>query len=290
MKKSVKLGLVGVGAWGKNYLRTAARMDNVSIPVILRSSFTPVLEFPDLYIAKDFDDLLSLCDGVIIATPPSSHEYLTIRSLEAGKPVLVEKPVSLSFSSTKRVFDCADKCKIPLLVDYVHLFSSAFRVLREWTSEWSPKSVNSLAGGFGPFRSYSPLFDWGPHDISMCLSLFNRAPDEIRINEIKSGSGFMYELFLSFGSSFANLKFGNGLKDKHRVFSVFHEENEAIYDGTFCFKGRTVPTSSISPLEELLIVFSTYILTGKTDWRFDPFLSLETARILDTAFSTIAIR
>jgi predicted dehydrogenase len=283
VKKPVKLGLIGVGAWGKNYLRTVAKMDGVSVPVVLRSSFTPINEFPDVYIARDLDDLFSLCDGVVIATPPSSHEYLTIRSLEAGKPVLVEKPVSLDFASTRRMFDCSDRCGISLLVGHIHLFSSAFRVLREWTSEWSPKSINSLAGGFGPFRSYSPLLDWGPHDISMCLSLFNRAPDEVKVDKIESESGFMYELFLSFSPSFANLKFGNGLKDKCRIFSVFHEEDEAIYDGNFRFKGRTVPTSSISPLEELLTVFSNYITTGKTDWRFDPFLSLETARILDAA-------
>lgn len=285
MKKPVKLGLIGVGAWGKNYLKTAAKMDNVSISAVLRSSSSLISEFPDIYVARDLDDLLSLCDGVVIATPPSSHEHLTIRSLEAGKPVLVEKPVSLNFASTKRMFDHSDKCKISLLAGHIHLFSLAFRVLREWTSEWSPKFIDSLAGSFGPFRDYSPLLDWGPHDISMALSLFNRAPDEIKANKIESGSGFMYELSLSFNPSFANLKFGNGLKNKHRAFSVFHEENEAVYDGNFYFKGKTVPTSPISPLEELLTVFSTYILTGKTDWRFDPFLSLETARILEIASS-----
>jgi hypothetical protein len=36
VKKPVKLGLIGVGAWGKNYLRTVAKMDNVSVPAVLR--------------------------------------------------------------------------------------------------------------------------------------------------------------------------------------------------------------------------------------------------------------
>lgn len=288
MKKSVKLGLIGAGAWGKNYLKTAARMNNVSVSAVLRSSSSPIDEFPNIYVARDLDDLFSLCDGVVIATPPSSHEYLTIRSLEAGKPVLVEKPVSLDFASTKRMLDCSDRHGISLLIGHIHLFSLAFRVLREWTSEWSPKSINSLAGGFGPFRDYSPLLDWGPHDISMALSLFNRAPDEIRANEIKSESGSIYELSLSFNPSSVNLKFGNGLKNKHRVFSISHGEDEAVYDGSFRFKGKIVSTSSISPLEELLTVFSVYILTGRTDWRFDPFLSLETARILEIASSIIS--
>jgi predicted dehydrogenase len=288
VKKPVKLGLVGVGAWGKNYLKTIAKMDGISISAVLRSSSTPVSEFPDIYVAKDLDDLFSLCDGIIIATPPSSHEHLVIRSLEARKPVLVEKPVSLSFISTKRMFDCADKYGISLLVGYIHLFSSAFRVLREWTSEWSPKFINSFAGGFGPFRDYSPLFDWGPHDISMALSLFSRAPDKIEINEVRSESGSMYELLLSFNPSFASLRFGNGLKEKQRNFSVFHGEDKATYDGAFYFKGRAVPTSLVSPLEELVTVFSNYIVTGKTDWRFDPFLSLETSRILDIASLIIA--
>jgi hypothetical protein len=131
----------------------------------------------------------------------------------------------------------------------------------------SPSSYEYLT--IRPFRSYLPLLDGGPHDISMCFSLLNRASDEIKVDKIKSESGFMYELFC-------------------RIFSVFHRKDKATYDGTFHFKGRAVPTSLVSPLEELITVFSNHTVTGKTDWRFDPFLLLETSRILDIASLIIA--
>ena len=290
VEKIVNLGLVGVGAWGRNYLTTVSKLSGVKISSVLRKTDSPLKISPSIPVAKNFDELLSSCDGVIVASPPDSHSEYVIRALDSGRPVLVEKPIALNIESAHRMFECSINSGVPLLVGHIHLFSPAFQVLRAWTSDWELKSIESLAGNWGPFRSYSPLLDWGPHDVSMCLSLFSEPPEDVFAERVESGAGYLYELTLTFGDSTATLKFGNGLEKKVRNFSVSSGKDKAVYDGTFTFRGKPVPIAPTTPLEEMVLSFVSCVAEGKTDWRYEPSLALRTASVLDKAATLISTR
>lgn len=70
-------------------------------------------------------------DAVYIATPPDSHADLTIRALNAGKPVLVEKPIALTVAESDAMIAASCKNDVPLMVAYYRRALPRFEKLRE---------------------------------------------------------------------------------------------------------------------------------------------------------------
>lgn len=292
MTDVLRIGLAGPGRWGTNYLRTVSGIDGLSVSCVYRRFAAPVEGFAGVPVTLDFDELIASCDVVVVSTPPDLHEPLVVRALAAGRPVMVEKPAALDLPSVVRMFAAAEEHRQPLLVDHVHLFSPAFCVMREWTRGWRVRRVSSLSGSDGPFRNYSALYDWGPHDLSMCLSLFMSDPSDMEASRVASGRGEMFDVFLGFGEAYANLRFGNGLGAKTKVMTVSSPDGEAVYDGsaqTLEFRGKTISFSATTPLREALLVFRK-LARGEQDWRADPWVSIETARLLDDAKSLTSTR
>ena len=70
-------------------------------------------------------------DAVYIATPPNSHADLTIRALNAGKPVLVEKPIALTVAESDAMIAASCKNDVSLMVAYYRRALPRFEKLRE---------------------------------------------------------------------------------------------------------------------------------------------------------------
>ena len=69
---------------------------------------------------SDADELINDPDvnAVYVATPPNAHEVYTIRSLEAGKPVYVEKPMAKNTAECQKMVEKSEEKGIPLFVAY----------------------------------------------------------------------------------------------------------------------------------------------------------------------------
>ncbi len=287
MASSVRLGLIGAGAWGRNYLRTAAA-DGLHVSCVCRATAAPVDGFAEIPVTDDLGQLFRSCDAVVVATPPASHESAVMRAIDAGKPVLLEKPAALSATSVDRMLSAADAHGVPLLVGHIHLFHPRFSLLRDRVRRRSgPAKVLSTAGNRGPFRDYPSLWDWGPHDVSMCLSLFDRAPDDVEAvrHDDGTGNGVVDILTLGFADSRAVLRFGNGMGAKVRRFEVLRGGDELVYDDSPGSIDMSPP-----PLQVMLESFVSVVDGGPRDWRWDPSLTLETARVLDLADHVTSIR
>jgi len=275
---SVRLGLVGAGSWGRNYLRTASA-SGLHVSCVCRATSVPVDGFTEVPVTDDVGQLLRACDAVVVATPPASHESVVMRAIDAGKPVLLEKPAALSHTATDRILSAADAHGVPLLVGHIHLFHPRFSLLRDRVlGREGPTKVLSTAGNRGPFRDYPSLWDWGPHDVSMCLSLFERGPDDVEAVRHDDGDGTVDVLTLGFGSSRAVLRFGNGMDRKIRRFEAARAGETFVYDDSPGSVDMDPP-----PLRVMLESFMSVIGGGARDWRWDPRLPLETARVLDLA-------
>ena len=66
------------------------------------------------------DDLLndSEINAVYIATPPLNHAEYALKTLKAGKPVYIEKPMALNYAECVMINDAAKKCNLPVFVAY----------------------------------------------------------------------------------------------------------------------------------------------------------------------------
>lgn len=220
----IKLGLIGTGIQGSRYLKTASTMENIKIlnPCNTHGSHDGYKCF------KDYKDLFNLkIDGIILAaTPKINFDVIKYANFHAV-PILVEKPVSLYLSDVHKM----DKLKIPILVNYIHLFNPLYKKLKE--SIISPITrIISLGYNNGPFRSFSPLYDYMPHDLSMILDL---APGDYSIHTQKAtkckNNGVMYNIELTKRDTEINIMVGNGGTTKQRKLMVFCKNGDQfIYD------------------------------------------------------------
>src|SRR4051812_28252698 len=172
----VRLGLVGVGRWGRNYVRTIAGIDGAQLAAVAsRNPDTAALVPPDCRVVNDWHALVAAndIDAIIVATPPATHAVIVVAALLAAKPTLVEKPLAQSRTDAQLIRSALGDDFAIVMVDHIHLFHPAFRALQREAAALGPiRSINSAAGNLGPYRSDVPaLWDWAPHDLAMLLTL-----------------------------------------------------------------------------------------------------------------------
>lgn len=310
----IRLGLIGCGEWGVKYLTASdtacsylkfkegdsralkrirksrflfTHVSRVKAEIDMKMGGGPILSSVER--VSDWRRMVDLpIDGFVVATPPSSHAEICEYLLSRGKPVMVEKPLTLDLNSTRKLIAVARKSGVPFLVNHVHLFSPAYERLREIViAHRGPITILSKVIGYGPFRDYSALLDYGPHDISMTLGLNRGYPRLIAAYSAKYRKGSFHQLELEFprGSSKAILRLGNGadsLSEKQRQFEIIGKDLWLSYDGTSLFKnGQLVHTKRYLPLDNAVTQFVLAIMNGTLDWRFAGNLSIQVAHILD---------
>lgn len=235
----VRLGLIGVGRWGRNYVRTIAAMEGAVLAVVAtRNPDTAALLPPDTRMEADWRALFAGdgIDGVIVASPPHTHRDILVAALEAGCPTLIEKPLVARRDELPALAAAAASSRAAIMVDHVHLFHPAFRALKlECARRGGARAIRSSAGNHGPYRrDASVLWDWAPHDVAMALELAPGAArvvaarcDERRAVEDVVAERLVLTLDLAGGIP-CEITVGT-LDDKHRWFAVDTAEATLIY-------------------------------------------------------------
>lgn len=187
-----RLGLIGLGRQGRRYLESRNGGDAITCSLTrdrLESTRNAValIGMPQDYL---FERFFEEADACIIATPADTHAELAIRCLEAGKPVLVEKPLATTWADCARVIDLAERKGLPLLVGHTHLFSSA----------WQPHVYTSgdLHADFSGPCKLAAWLDWGPHLGAMAIDALG-VPTDGFITRQLSGEFARYELDFASG-------------------------------------------------------------------------------------------
>ena len=267
------LGLIGSGQWGQNYLRLLSHIPKLQVIVAGRNDWYNLIQSKK-------------CDGVIIATPPESHILIAQEVLSSGKPVMIEKPLALSYEEGK-ILQSYEK-DIPILVNHLHLFSPAFETICKKADINKITEINSSGANIGKFRNYSSLFDYGPHDLAMSLYLMKSVPliKSVVVNSkmIELETGHSFNIELKYSKMSHNIFLSNVNPIKTRFFKVIAGSDIFVYDDTILEKlkinGEIQEIQNISTLENSLNHFLEAI-DGNIDDRFGLSLSLEVCKILD---------
>ncbi len=223
----VRLGLVGYGRWGRNYVRAAQDAGNAEVVrLVLRPGSAAWSDASARRLAPvaSIEDLDGV-DAIIVATPPSEAPALVERILRAGIPVMVEKPGALCVDDARRVATAARKARVPFLVAHQHLFADHMELARE---QGAIGPLFASWGGPGPERGYSALWDYGPHAVSSILAIRRRPPDSVQV----IGSGGSYTVKMWFGETIDRAIVSNEWPSKHARLSVQTRHGlRLLYDG-----------------------------------------------------------
>src|SRR5690349_8429264 len=127
-----RIAVLGCGYWGSNHIRTlkglgalhAVSDDNRARAEGFASEQGCLAIDPDTLF--DRDDV----DAIVLALPPQFHADLAVRAVEAGKDVLVEKPIALTVAGGERAVAAARKNGRIFMVGHVLRFHPAFEKLK----------------------------------------------------------------------------------------------------------------------------------------------------------------
>ena len=106
------VGVIGVGAWGKNHVRVFSEMEEASMLAVVDRDKTRAKALAKKYNARyhtDTDELFRRedVDAVTICTPTVTHADLALEAIASGKHVLIEKPMTDTVQQAQRIIDAS---------------------------------------------------------------------------------------------------------------------------------------------------------------------------------------
>jgi predicted dehydrogenase len=185
----VRIGVVGLGYWGKNLLRNFAQLPEADLRWACDADAGTravwEAQHPGVRFTAAVDDLLAdpELEAVVLATPVPTHAELTRTALAAGKHVFVEKPMAWNLEQAREVRDAVRASDRVLMVGHLLRFHPAVTMLRELIDSGQLGNVLYVYGNrvnLGVIREEeNALWSLGVHDISVVLHLLDGRPVEV---------------------------------------------------------------------------------------------------------------
>ena len=195
----LNVGIIGYGYWGPNLVRNFMACDGTNVAAVCDQSPERLAKvgalYPGVSLTSSAEELIAdpKIEAVAIATPVDSHFPLAMAALQAGKHVLVEKPITAESDQAKRLIDEAARRGLTLLVDHTFVYTGAVRKMHELIR----------TDGFGKVRYYDStrvnlglfqhdvnvLWDLAVHDLSIMSYVLDEAPVAVSATGISERNG-----------------------------------------------------------------------------------------------------
>jgi predicted dehydrogenase len=183
---SVGVAVVGCGYWGPNLIRNFFDTLNCRMLTVCDTAQHRLdaiaRRHPSVAVTTSFDDVLKNpeVDAVAIATPVNTHFELTRRALEAGKHVLVEKPMTTTGAEAEQLIELAARRDLTLMVDHTFVYTGAVRRIKRLIDDGELGSLyyyDSVRVNLGLVQhDVSVVWDLAAHDLAIMDHLLEARP------------------------------------------------------------------------------------------------------------------
>ncbi|HJQ26516.1 MAG TPA: Gfo/Idh/MocA family oxidoreductase [Blastocatellia bacterium] len=222
-----RVAVVGAGYWGINHVRNFHELGALGL---VCDTFAPSLarireRFPDAHIENNFDAALNNANirGVVIATPAETHYRLARRAIEAGKDVLVEKPLTLDVEEGEALVELANARGAILMVGHLLEYHTAVLRLRQLIASGELGELRYIYSNrlnLGKVRrEENILWSFAPHDIAIILRLVGAWPTRVAA----TGGAYLQPKIADV--TVTNMEFASGVR-AHIFVSWLHPHKE----------------------------------------------------------------
>ena len=173
----IRVGVIGYGYWGPNLVRNFYETAGAQVACVsdLRLERLKQVQarYPTIKVTESHRELIEDpgVDAVAIATPVSTHFELAMKALQAGKHVLVEKPMASTTDQVRKLIETAQAAKRTLMVDHTFVYTGAVRKIRELVDSGSLGDIyyyDSARVNLGLFQhDVNVIWDLAVHDLSI---------------------------------------------------------------------------------------------------------------------------
>lgn len=254
--KKIQTAVIGCGGWGPNLLNVFFSNNETKLKWMcdLSEKRLEFLKqtFHDVQSTTNYQDVLNdpKVELVAIATPVDSHYPLAKAALEAGKHVLVEKPMTADVAQAEELIALAAQKGLLLATDHVLVYTNEAQYLHGLIERGELGELlywDSVRLNLGAVRNdYNVLWDLAVHDVSLFYHVIGRMPKEVLAVGTSHVPGYpesMAQLHMFFDGNFVAQTHVNWLspvKMRHGVLvgtkkSAYYNDQEAsdklrIYD------------------------------------------------------------
>ena len=238
MANPINVAVLGTGALGSQHVRLYAELaksGQVTVSGIYDQNRDSAAALGNQYqvpVADTFETLVSQADAVSIVTPTVTHFDLAKKLLEAGKHILVEKPMTETSAQAEELVRLSRKHERVLQVGHVERFNPVFQYLQEVATE--PRFIE--AHRLSPFPSRSTdvgvVLDLMIHDLDVVLA-FVQSPvisvDGVGVSVLSSSEDIANARLKFENGCVANLTASRISPDRMRKIRVFSAGDPASY-------------------------------------------------------------
>ncbi|WP_414661890.1 Gfo/Idh/MocA family protein [Horticoccus sp. 23ND18S-11] len=254
MKKPITVAIVGFGYWGPNLVRNFRSLPECRLKTVCDLSEKRLKHmhslYPDVAGETDFSKLVNdpEVDAVVIATSARLHYPMAKSCLEAGKHVLIEKPMACATSECEELIQIAKQRGLVVMVGHTFLYSAAVRKIKEIVDNHDLGDLRYIAArrlNLGLFqKDINVAWDLAPHDISIILHIMQELPQSVNCRggaSLTPGIQDMTSMSLHF------------TKERSAIIHSSWHDPRKVREMTIVGSKRMIVYDDIAPLEKIKV-------------------------------------
>ena len=243
--RNLKIGVIGCGYWGPKLARNIHQIPTANLVMVSDLRQERLEEFkelyPDIEITMNYKELLEDdLDAVLIATPVNTHYPLAKDALQAGKHVLVEKPITSDSTQAQELVDLAASSGLILMVGHTFEYNPAVETVREVIQSGELGEIyylNSTRVNLGLLQpDINVMWDLAPHDLSIMRFILDADPVKVSarggvyVNTVRNLHEVVYMTVIFDTGALANLRLSWLDPVKQRRITVVGSQKMLVYD------------------------------------------------------------
>jgi predicted dehydrogenase len=254
MKKPITVAIVGFGYWGPNLVRNFRSIPECRLKTVCDLSEKRLKQmralYPEVNGETDFSRLIEdpEIDAVVIATSARTHYSMAKACLEAGKHVLIEKPMACATSECEEINHLGKQRSLVVMIGHTFLYSAAVRKIKEIVDNRDLGDLRYIAArrlNLGLFqKDINVAWDLAPHDISIILHIMQELPQSVNCQggaSITTGVEDMTSMSLHF------------TKERSAIIHSSWHDPRKVREMTIVGSKRMIVYDDIAPLEKIKV-------------------------------------
>ena len=138
--RRVAVGVVGTGFWGENQVRVLRQSKIADLVAICDTNKKRAKEIGTKYGVAWYSDVTKFLqeaklEAVTVCTPTQTHLKVGLLAIEAGKNLLVEKPMTGEERAAEKLVNSARKAGVKLLVGFIERFNPGVKAVKKMLTE-----------------------------------------------------------------------------------------------------------------------------------------------------------
>lgn len=234
--EKINISIIGVGRMGQFHLNVINQINSINLSGIYDADEKHLNEISNKYNLNSFkslDEAIDRCEAVIIASPTKFHFDIAKKSVQKGKHVLVEKPMTENFIQAEELEAIVKEKNIIFQVGHVERFNGAVQELHHIIENPYLIEARRLAPFTPRITDVGVVFDIMIHDLDIVTSLVKKPLMRFSASgkRIKTKNEDIASALLEFeGNTIATINASRVTQEKIRTLAISSEEAHFILD------------------------------------------------------------